>query len=46
MPPPATDPKLCRNCSLYDLCQPEMLRATAKMDALHHQLFTIEDAPL
>ena len=42
MPPPVSDPKLCRNCSLQDLCQPEMLRAAEKAAALHRTLFTIE----
>ena len=45
MPPPASDPKLCRNCSLHDLCQPEMLRARDKVAALHRTLYTIEDEP-
>lgn len=43
MPPPVSDPALCRNCSLHDLCQPEMLRAANKVTALHRDLFTIKD---
>jgi CRISPR-associated exonuclease Cas4 len=45
MPPPASDPKRCRQCSLHDLCQPEMLRAANRITSLYHDLFTTEDPP-
>ena len=45
LPPPTTDRKLCRGCSLYDLCQPEMLASTGTIAELRRTLFTVEDEP-
>lgn len=43
MPPPVSDTALCKACSLHDICQPELLRAQAKVSAIKENLFTVED---
>jgi CRISPR-associated exonuclease Cas4 len=42
MPPAANDAR-CRECSLIDLCQPQMLAGQAKRLALGARLFRVED---
>lgn len=42
MPPAANDAR-CPNCSLIELCQPEMLAKRTKLRALHVSLFTVKD---
>jgi len=41
--PPAVNDARCRECSLIDLCQPQMLAAKARRQALRAQLFSVED---
>ncbi len=38
LPPPVNDER-CRNCSLNDICQPELLSGTNKLHALREKLF-------
>ncbi|MEL0083013.1 MAG: CRISPR-associated protein Cas4, partial [Gammaproteobacteria bacterium] len=33
LPPPVDDPKLCRACSLLELCQPEMIASSGRLDS-------------
>jgi len=40
MPPPADDARLCRACSLREACQPELLSAERRIEALAADLFT------
>lgn len=42
LPPPTDDARLCRNCSLHELCQPGLLRQAATLHQLREQLFTAE----
>jgi CRISPR-associated exonuclease Cas4 len=42
MPPAANDAR-CRECSLIDLCQPQMLAGQAKRLGLRASLFRVED---
>jgi CRISPR-associated exonuclease Cas4 len=42
MPLPTHDAR-CRECSLLDLCQPQMLAESARLKRIHAQLFRIED---
>jgi CRISPR-associated exonuclease Cas4 len=42
MPPAANDAR-CRECSLIDLCQPQMLAGQAKRLCLRASLFRVED---
>jgi len=44
LPPPAKDASLCRNCSLVDLCQPDLLRARSTLRRLRQSLYIPEDA--
>jgi len=44
MPPPADDVTLCRACSLYDLCQPELVGAVERIRNLAEHLFEVEDS--
>lgn len=44
MPPPANDPRLCRACSLRDLCQPELVGASQRIHEMAEHLFEV-DAP-
>lgn len=42
MPPPAADKTLCRACSLYELCQPDLITSTPRIYALRKTLFTTD----
>jgi CRISPR-associated exonuclease Cas4 len=42
MPPPVNDAR-CRECSLIDLCQPQMLAGAARRKSLRASLFSVED---
>lgn len=44
MPPPVNDAR-CHECSLRDLCQPQILAHTARRNALRAQLFVGSEAP-
>ena len=41
--PPAVNDARCRECSLIDLCQPQMLAEAARRKALRARLFCAED---
>ena len=41
--PPAVNDARCRECSLIDLCQPQMLAEQARRKALRAHLFRVED---
>jgi CRISPR-associated exonuclease Cas4 len=41
--PPAVNDARCPECSLIDLCQPQLLAAEARRRALHARLFNVED---
>ncbi len=43
MPPPASDPALCRACSLQPVCQPELVAAEQRIEAMAASLFHVED---
>lgn len=43
LPPPTEDLRLCRNCSLQDLCEPGLVRAAADLHRLRDTLFTPEE---
>jgi CRISPR-associated exonuclease Cas4 len=43
MPPPAEDGALCRNCSLIEACQPELLKAGRQIGRLAETLFEPEE---
>jgi CRISPR-associated exonuclease Cas4 len=43
LPPPTTDKRRCPECSLIDICQPELARSTASVNALSEHLFEPED---
>lgn len=43
LPLPVDDPRRCPECSLRDICQPELARATGKLAALRDGLFEPED---
>jgi CRISPR-associated exonuclease Cas4 len=42
LPPPVNDAR-CRECSLREICQPEMLSQQTKMDRLKQYLFSSDD---
>jgi CRISPR-associated exonuclease Cas4 len=42
-PPPTDDRSRCRGCSLYDLCQPELIAADTRLRTLRKRLFIPED---
>jgi CRISPR-associated exonuclease Cas4 len=42
MPPPVNDAR-CRECSLIDICQPQMLAGAARRKSLRASLFSVED---
>ena len=46
LPPPIDDARRCPQCSLIDICQPEMARASARLSTLNEHLFEPEDEPL
>lgn len=41
--PPAVNDARCRECSLIDLCQPQMLAGKARRQTLRAQLFSVVD---
>jgi len=43
LPPPTDERSRCRGCSLYDLCQPELIAAVTRMKSLRKRLFNPED---
>ncbi len=43
LPPPVDDARRCPECSLYDICQPELARANKKLVAFRAGLFEPED---
>lgn len=43
LPPPIDDSRRCPQCSLIDICQPELARASAKLSTLSEHLFEPED---
>lgn len=46
LPPPVADARRCAECSLLDICQPELARAAGKLATLRAGLFEPEnDAP-
>lgn len=45
IPPPVEDERLCRECSLRDDCQPELLRASRRVAELAANLFEPDDEP-
>lgn len=45
LPPPVDDPKLCKACSLYDVCQPELLSSERRLARLSKHLFHPEREP-
>lgn len=46
LPPPTEDVRRCPQCSLIEICQPELARATGKLSTLSKHLFEPEDEPL
>ena len=42
-PPPTEDRNRCRGCSLYDLCQPELIRNHSRLHALRKSLFNPDE---
>lgn len=45
VPPPVDDERLCRECSLREACQPELMRATERVTELAMELFEPDDEP-
>lgn len=43
LPPPVDDPRRCPECSLRDICQPELARSSGKLTLLRAELFEPED---
>ncbi len=43
LPPPVDDTRRCPECSLRDICQPEIARASAKIVEMNERLFEPED---
>lgn len=43
LPPPVDDPRRCPECSLHDICQPELARAAGRLSTLRAGLFEPED---
>jgi len=43
LPPPVDDSRRCPECSLRDICQPDLARAGAKLVVLREALFTPDD---
>lgn len=39
LPPPVDDPKLCKACSLAEVCQPELLASGGRLERLAQELF-------
>lgn len=45
LPPPTDDIRRCPECSLRDICQPDIARASKKLSDLHSQLFEPDSEP-
>jgi len=43
LPPPTEDRSLCRACSLHDLCQPDLIGASQRIQVLRKKLFNPDD---
>jgi len=43
LPPPVDDPRRCPECSLREICQPEIARASARIMEINERLFEPED---
>lgn len=43
IPPPTEDSARCRHCSLYDICQPDLLRAENRLSTLVGKLYHPDD---
>lgn len=43
LPPPVDDARRCPECSLHDICQPELVRAVGRLATLRAGLFEPED---
>ena len=43
LPPPTDDKRRCPQCSLIEICQPELARASAKLGEMHKHLFDPAD---
>lgn len=43
IPEPLADPKRCHECSLKEICQPDLFRATARIRQLASTLFDLEE---
>ena len=43
LPPPVDDARRCPECSLRDICEPEIARASARIMEMHEKLFEPED---
>lgn len=46
LPPPVDDARRCPECSLRNICQPELARANRKLTTLRASLFELEDESL
>jgi CRISPR-associated exonuclease Cas4 len=44
LPPPVDDPRRCPECSLRDICQPDLARASGRLASLRAALFEPEDS--
>jgi len=44
LPPPVSDSRLCRHCSLADSCLPGVVRDAARLRGIQSTLFTVYDA--
>jgi len=42
LPPPVEDASLCRACSLYDICQPDLISAQQRIHELRQTLFATD----
>ena len=45
LPPPVDDRKLCRACSLHELCQPELVASSGRLESIAKTLFHPEADP-
>lgn len=43
IPKPVEERALCQNCSLNDVCQPDLISKAARIQRLQASLFTVED---
>ena len=44
LPPPVVDTRRCQECSLHDICQPDLARASGRLASLRATLFEPEDS--